>query len=155
MCLCTCPSYPACKSRVFCQNVVICGLFSLLNFSTLSHKRRDFWKKMFINPKFFSSFFLYEFWNISHCENNLANYYHAVTIRYSRQILMKIVFSQNIFENPIESSQLERHVYVWKFSNIVGTDSPSSGCYWWFDALFSGLYNSVQRGLRTECERIP
>ena len=58
---------------------------------------------------------------------------------------MKIVFSQNIFENPIESSQLERHVYVWKFSNIVGTDSPSSGCYWWFDAQLSGLYNSVQR----------
>jgi len=88
-------------------------------FSTLSHKRRFFFKKNFIEHKMcvstFSTIFV---WNIFHSRKYWARYDQKCSLffinstRYSCPILMKLEFSRQVFE---------------KYSNIRFHKNPSSG----------------------------
>jgi len=86
-------------------------------FSTLSHKRRDFWKKVF-STKCLSSFSKIFLWNIFHSGKKWARYDQKrilVFIQsnlYSCPILVKLEFSQQIFE---------------KYANIKFHENPLSG----------------------------
>jgi hypothetical protein len=87
-------------------------------FSTLSHKRHVFRKKV-IEHKMYVLIFSTNFvWNISHSKKNSVRYYHKCTqvfmwsTRYSCQILMKLESSWQIFE---------------KYSSTKFHENPSNG----------------------------
>jgi hypothetical protein len=85
-------------------------------FSTLSHKRHDFWKEKKIEHKMCALIFSTTFvWNISHSKQNWARYHKCTqfmySTRYSCQILIKLEFSRQIFE---------------KYPNIKFHKNPSS-----------------------------
>ena len=92
--------YPACNLHV--------SHFHLLcstRFSTFSYKRHYFRKKLLnIQCVFWFSLQLF-FWNIFHYKKNWAIYVHKFILmfmkgtRYSYQILMKLEFYRQIFEN--------------------------------------------------------
>ena len=73
-------------------------------FSTLSHTRVDFREKKITEHKSVLTFSATSVWNIPHSKNNWTTHIHKCTfvftciISYSCQILMKFVFSWQIFE---------------------------------------------------------
>ena len=69
MCVCSL-MYPACNAHAPCY-IVICGCLAVQYFSTLSHKRHDFWGKKCV--LIFSTNFVR---NISHSKMEWARYYH-------------------------------------------------------------------------------
>jgi len=83
---------------------------AVLYFSTLSHKRHDFRRKV-IECKMcvliFSTTFI---WNISHSKNSSARYDRKCTLvltksaHYSCRVLMKLEFSLNIFSKNAQIS---------------------------------------------------
>ena len=87
-------------------------------FSTLSHIRHDFRKKVTKHKIVFSFFSTIFVWNISHSKRNSARHCHTFenvfiwSTRLSRRILMKLESSQHIFETS---------------SNTKFYQNPSSG----------------------------
>jgi hypothetical protein len=105
------------------QNAMGMACPALKHLFTISHKwhnlkkKRSYWTKKSVS--IFSTTFV---WNISHYTKNLARYYHQCTfffmlsIHNSCQILMKIEFSQQMFE---QYSNIKFHVSLSSGSQVV------------------------------------
>jgi hypothetical protein len=93
-------------------------------FSTLSHKRHDFRKKVIKHKMCFLIFSTTFVWNNSHCKKNWARYYHKCTL-----ILMKLEFSRQIFEKCSNTS-IKFHENPSSESRVVScvrTDTQTDG----------------------------
>jgi len=88
------------------RDIVICGLSGSTTFSTLSHKRHDFWEKIVSEQKNVCFHFFYNVfvWNISHAKKKWARYDDKSALvfmsstRYSCPILMELEIPWQIFE---------------------------------------------------------
>jgi len=92
VCVCVCVvvyvcslSYPARNAHAPCY-IAVCGLSVSAIFSTLNHKRHDFWLNVIKHKCVF-------FWNISHSNNNWAPYFHKCTL-----LLLDFSETSNILE---------------------------------------------------------
>ena len=100
------------------RHVVICGLFGLNIFLTLSHKWYNFLKvkSLIIKCAFFFIFSTTSVWNISHSKTNSLRYYHRCayvfrwSICYSWQTLMKLEFSRQILEKKFVNTKFHKNL---------------------------------------------
>jgi len=94
---------------------------ALLYFSTLSHKRHDFRKRLIENKMCFD-FSTTTVWNICHYKKKWGKYYHKCIqvkygTRYSCRVLMALEISRQIFEKKKKKN---------KYSDIKFKENPSS-----------------------------
>jgi len=107
-------SYPACKTHAPCY-IVACP-----------HKRHEFREKRVLEIKCFSIFSATYVWNISHSKNNLARYYHKLTLvfrwstRYACKFLMKLEFFDRFSKNS---------PYI-KFHGTASNEKQVFPCRW-------------------------
>jgi len=127
VCLNSCLSYQACKSRASLLRRILLSSVAWLylpHFSTLSHKRHDF-RKIFIENKMsiliFSTTFLRK---ISNSKKNSARHYYKCTrvFMYSIcncQTLTVLEFCRQTFEKILKWYQISRKSVWWKPSRSM------------------------------------
>ena len=102
------------------HHIVICGLLAVHYFSTLSHKRHDFRKKMLMNMKCVLISSTTSVCNISPCKKKWSRYdlkcilVFTWSSRYYCTMPMKLAFSRQIFA---------------KYSYIKFYENPSRGSW--------------------------
>ena len=96
-------SYPACSAHAP-YYIAICDLPGSTIFLHIPHKRHDFRNRKLLNTKCVLIFATTFVSNISHSTKNSARYRRCTYVfmlsaRYSRQILIKVQLSRQIFEH--------------------------------------------------------